>query len=70
MKIGVIKVSSCFEKAYKKLPKTIREKAKEREQIFRNDSFDPRLNTHKLSGKDQGAWAFWVDYTYRISTCS
>ncbi|OHA00151.1 MAG: hypothetical protein A3C07_00170 [Candidatus Sungbacteria bacterium RIFCSPHIGHO2_02_FULL_47_11] len=42
------------------------QKAKEREQIFREDAFDPRLRTHKLHGKNQHSWAFWIDYNYRI----
>jgi len=34
MTIQEIKVSPLFEKHYKKLPKTIKEKAKEKEKIF------------------------------------
>lgn len=55
-----------FDKHYRKLPKTIRDKAKTKEEIFRVSPFDSSLQTHKLHGKDQGAWAFWVDYRYRI----
>lgn len=64
--VKIIKTVAYFDKCYKKLPKKIREKAKEREQIFREDTFDPRLRTHKLHGKDKDSWAFWIDYIYRI----
>lgn len=62
----IIKTVTYFDKRYKKLPQKIKEKAKEREQIFREDVFDPRLRTHKLHGKNKDSWAFWIDHTYRI----
>ena len=62
----IISTSPKFEKNYQRLPKRIKEKAKEKELIFRKDSFDPRLGTHKLSGKDKGCWAFWITDSYRI----
>ncbi|MEK7542625.1 MAG: hypothetical protein AAB524_02910 [Patescibacteria group bacterium] len=34
--------------------------------VFREDPFDVRLRTHKLSGKEAGVWAFWVNNSYRI----
>jgi len=37
-----------------------------KECIFRKNPFDKRLKTHKLSGKEKEAWAFRVDYSYRI----
>jgi len=66
MTIQEIKVSPLFEKHYKKLPKTIKEKAKEKEKIFRENPFHPLLRTHKLHGKDRDCWAFWIDYKFRI----
>ena len=65
-KITEIRTARLFEKHYKRLPRSIKEKAKEREDIFRADAFDPRLRTHKLHGKDKDLWAFWIDYHYRI----
>lgn len=55
-----------FDKKYRKLPQAVKEKAKTKEKIFRDFPFDPSLRTHRLHGKDQGAWAFWIDYRYRI----
>lgn len=34
--------------------------------MFRKNPFDPRLDTHKLSGRWQGYWAYSVDYKYRV----
>ncbi len=62
----IIKTSSRFQKNYQKLPGQIKEKAKEKELIFRKNPFDRQLKTHKLFGKNQESWAFWVDYSYRI----
>jgi len=61
-----IKISLQFEKKYKKLSKRIREKAKEKEAIFRKNPFNPQLKAHKLSGKNKECWAFWINYSYRI----
>ncbi len=62
----IIKISSKFEKNYRRLPEKIKEKSKEKEFIFRNNPFDIRLKTHKLSGIDKSCWAFWIDNCYRI----
>lgn len=66
MIIKEIETSSFFEKRYKKLPEKIKAKAKEREKIFRDNPFHLILKTHKLSGKEKEAWAFWINYSYRI----
>ena len=58
-----INVTPRFIKSYKKLTSVIKEKAKVKESIFRKNRFDKRLKTHKLSGKEKEAWAFWVDST-------
>ncbi|MDO8728767.1 MAG: type II toxin-antitoxin system mRNA interferase toxin, RelE/StbE family [bacterium] len=65
-KINGIKYSLVFLKHLSRLPRKIIKKAKEHEQIFREDTFDPHLRTHKLHGKDKDSWVFWIDYTYRI----
>ncbi len=66
MKIREIKISPLFEKHYKKLSAQIKEKAKKKEKIFRENPFDSGLKTHKLHGKEKEVWAFWVDYDYWI----
>ena len=62
----VIRTTARFDENYKKLPRKVKERVKEKEIIFRNYSFDSRLRTHKLHGKEKEVWAFWIDYTYRI----
>ena len=66
MIIKEIKFSFLFEKRYKKLSEKIKARAKEREKIFRVNPFHPILKTHKLSGEEKEAWAFWINYSYRI----
>lgn len=66
MRIAVIKTSRKFEKNYRKLPNPIKDLAEKKESIFRNDPFDPRLETHRLHGKDKEVWAFSVTQSYRI----
>jgi len=66
MKIRTLKISPIFEKHYKRLPKRIKEQAKEKERIFLDSPFHPVLRTHKLSGKEREHWGFWINYTYRI----
>ncbi len=62
----IIRISSKFKKSYRKLPESIKSKAKEKEKIFRIDSFSARLETHKLHGKYHEYWAFTVVGQYRI----
>ena len=62
----VIRTTSKFRKAYKKLPKMVKTKAEEREKIFLKNPFDSRLDTHKLHGKYKNYQAFTVVGQYRI----
>jgi len=62
----IVFLTSKFKKAYKRLPKQIKKKAKEREGIFRENPFDSQLETHRLRGKYKDYWAFSVDKFYRI----
>ncbi|OGF61887.1 hypothetical protein A2926_00680 [Candidatus Giovannonibacteria bacterium RIFCSPLOWO2_01_FULL_44_40] len=61
-----VEYSSSFKRAYDKLDNTISKKAERRINIFLQDSFDKRLDTHKLHGKLKDFWAFSVDDKYRI----
>lgn len=58
--------SSNFTRAVEKLPPNIRDKLRERDQIFRRDPFDPRLKTHKLRGNLKGYWSYSVGRRYRL----
>jgi len=61
-----IYLTSKFEKAYKCLPKHIKEKSEEKEKIFRQNPFNPTLETHSLHGKYKNYWAFSINKSYRI----
>ncbi|MEK7664543.1 MAG: type II toxin-antitoxin system mRNA interferase toxin, RelE/StbE family [Patescibacteria group bacterium] len=58
--------SPQFVKDYKKMAEQTKRKAESKENIFRNNPFDNRLKTHKLSGKFHDLWSFSVDYNCRI----
>lgn len=58
--------SPRFEDDYEKINEQLKIKAEAKENIFRNNPFDDRLKTHKLSGKFGDLWAFSVDYDCRI----
>lgn len=64
--ITEIELSTCFRKSFRRLHSRIQEKAIERTNIFRQNPFDSRLETHPLSGKLEKCWAFSVDKKYRI----
>ncbi len=49
-----------------RLDKLIQLQVTRREKIFRQNCFDPRLNTHKLGGHLLGLWAFSINHSYRI----
>jgi len=48
------------------LPLKIKLTAEKKEKIFRKKPFDPRLKTHKLSGKLRDYHSFSIDRQYRI----
>lgn len=58
--------SERFLKHLRHLPKRLIEQANDKEAIFRSNPFDPRLDTHKLHGKDRDSWSFSASHKYRI----
>jgi addiction module RelE/StbE family toxin len=58
--------SPLFIRQYKKLPISIKLKAEKCELWFKNDPFDSRLKTHKLSGRLVEYYALSVTHSYRI----
>ncbi len=58
--------SPQFERDYRRLPQETKERAKEKEKIFRKDPFDSRLKTHRLRGRFREFWALSIDYRFRI----
>ena len=58
--------SPKFAREYKKLPPEIKDRAEKAEKLFRQNPFNPLLETHKLEGKLKNFWAFSIGYRYRI----
>ena len=66
MKPKQVKYSPEFVKSLKRLPKNQLKNLAQKEKIFLEDPFDPRLKTHKLKGKLEGFYSFNVSYHWRI----
>lgn len=69
MKIEKVLYSSHFERALRRLPRKLKKTIEVREKIFRKNCFDPRLRTHKLSGRLKNYWSFSI-YTLSQSAFS
>lgn len=50
-----------YKRSYKHLDPQIQKAAEKQIALFREDHFDPRLDTHRLHGKLKGFWSFSVD---------
>ena len=66
VRIRQVHVAPRFFKSFARLPTSIQVLAKEKDAIFRAHPFDPRLRTHQLKGELAGAWAYSVNYRYRV----
>jgi len=66
VKIKQLTYSSHFLKAFRKLDLGTQRQAVKRIEVFSKNPFDPRLKTHKLSGKLEVYWSFSVNYSYRV----
>lgn len=54
-----------FRRDYKKLTPELKQRLKVLGPLFERNPFDPRLRTHKLTGKLQGRWSFSLDHRNR-----
>ena len=55
-----------FIRLFKKLSLDIKREAVKKEALFKKNPFDPKLKTHKLSGKLKDFSAFSVSFSHRI----
>ncbi len=55
-----------YRRSFKRLDAQLQKLANERIVIFRQNAFDPRLDTHSLHGKLKNQWSFSVDGRNRI----
>lgn len=65
-KINRIHYTSHYLKGYGKLPLRIQEIQDKKEQWFREDSFDSRLEIHNLKGKYKNFYSYSVTRSYRV----
>jgi len=66
MLIKQIRYSSHFLRKLRKISQKEKTLLSKIEQIFRANCFDPRLKTHKLSGKLEEFWSFPLSYKTRV----
>lgn len=64
--VTIIRYSSHFRRAFKKLDPALADEVDERERLFRADCFHPSLDTHKLHGKLKDFWSFSITRKHRI----
>jgi addiction module RelE/StbE family toxin len=67
----VIKITwdQGFKRIYKKKVKNdddLKKKFWNAMELFSKNPFNPRLRTHKLTGKLEGLWALTIDYDCRV----
>ncbi len=64
-----IAFSSSFKRAFKKSVAgntSLETRFWERIELFKSEPFDPKLRTHKLSGKLKDLWSFSIEYDLRV----
>lgn len=64
-----IAFSSSFKRAFKKRVvghANTEARFWERVDAFKNNPFEPKLRTHKLSGKLKDMWGFSIEYDLRV----
>lgn len=66
MKLKKVKYSAAFFKALRKFPKVQLKFLAQKEKIFQQNPFDPRLKTHKLKGELSDFYSFSISYHWRI----
>lgn len=61
-----VRYTSRFGREAKKVPRHLRNIVEQRVELFKQDPFNSRLKTHKLTGALKEFWSFSIDYRYRI----
>lgn len=61
-----IHTSTQFKRSYKKMPTKIKKDFSEKIKIFQKYPFQPNLNTHKLKGKLDEYYSFYLKDGYRV----
>ena len=58
--------SQRFGRALRRIDRRYVHGIAEREKMFLQNCFDPRLKTHKLHGALDGYWSFSLTYSHRV----
>lgn len=66
MNVERILYSTKFVKEFRELPAEMRERAIEKERIFRQNPLHPSLRLHGLNGALKGIWSISVSGGYRM----
>lgn len=61
-----VKYKPSFLRQYNKLPKSLKDEAREKIELFKSDPSHSFLKTHKLKGRLKGFLSFSVNYAYRV----
>ena len=64
-----IAFNSSFKRAFKKKVagnKNLEIQFWERVELFKSNPFDPKLKTHRLSGRLKDLWSFSIEYDLRV----
>lgn len=62
----IVKYSPTFLKSLRKFPKPQLKFLAQKERVFRENPFDPKLKTHKPKGELSDFYSFSVSYHWRI----
>ena len=62
----IIHLSTRFKRSYKKIPTKIKDDFSQKIKIFQNNPFQRNLNTHKLKGKLDDYYSFYLIDGYRV----
>jgi len=65
-KVSKIHYTSCYLKNYAKLPQYVQNIQDKKEQWFRANPFDIRLETHGLQGDLKGFYSYSVTRSHRV----
>jgi len=65
-RIDKIHYTSHYLKSYERLPKYIQEIQDKKEKWFKENPFDPKLETHKLKGGYKNFYSYSVTRSFRV----
>lgn len=62
----IIHPSTRFKRSYKKMPAKIKKDFSQKIKTFQKKPFEPSLNTHKLRGRLEDYYSFYLRDGYRV----